>query len=1074
MSAPTDSAIPTQRWPHLVIRASAGTGKTFRLSNRFLELLAADVTGEQILATTFTRKAAGEILDRVLFRLAEAAHDPKALAQLGQFIAPGELSRDECLALLEQTTRHVHRLRVSTLDSFFMAIAGSFSLELGLPSGWTITDDATDQRLRAMAIEATLSQDATEDLLRLFHLLTKAETTRSISRVVYDTVNGLYGLFLESPPEAWQQLRHCSGLEEHELDALLDELEAFPLTGELATKRDACINDVRAGNWESFIRKGLGSKILAGETTWRKKPIPEAFLALFERLLTHARSTFINPVVGHNEGTFHLLEKFHREYQRLKQRYRLLRFDDVTRLVGSAPQVADTQRLGFRLDGGVRHLLLDEFQDTSLSQWQVLRPLAKEVTDAPAETSFFCVGDVKQAIYGWRGGLAQIFDAVDSELSSLDRQELVESFRSAQPVIDAVNQIFTRLHHHPKLDDHEGVVREWQKRYTPHTTAKTHLPGYTALRVLPNFKEEEDPQGARDQYVAQYVKDLLVASPGRTICVLTRKNEMVRRLVFALRALGVDASEEGGNRLTDSAAVGLILSLLQIADHPGDTVARYHLAMSPLGQQLGLCDHTDHAAATTFSANLRRELISEGLGPMVLRWAKLLAPYCNRREMSRLDQLVEMAYQYAPRSSLRADDFIDFVEQKPLSDPTRAPVRVMTVHQSKGLQFDIVVLPELDATLSGQNDPFVVGRTSPTGPIEAVCRYVEKAKWPFLPKRFQQMFHDANQQKWAEALCVLYVAVTRPIHALHMLIGAEEGICGDPHKTFAGLLRAALCEGRVLTPDAVAFETGDCDWAMQTGAAPAEEVAAAAASPALFRIQLATGARERGWQSISPSQLEGGPALRITDVVRPARSAGQDFGTLVHAWLAHIEWLENGLPSDDELKRAAIEEVGWQTDVSEPLRQFKAWLTNSKLRELLSQKALREDAFCKFDQLEVSNERRFALKQDGQLMNGSIDRLVLYLCDGQVVAADILDYKTDGIARDDTQALADKVEFYRPQIAAYVQAVQRMYDLPAGRVRARLLFLSLDEIVTTEEPTNHEVHSRRGHSHRQPTQRPLF
>jgi ATP-dependent exoDNAse (exonuclease V) beta subunit len=178
-------------WPHLLIRASAGTGKTFQLSNRFLSLLASGVACDDILATTFTRKAAGEILDRILFRLADAATSEAARRELGGYLGRGTFSREDCLALLARTTRNLHRLRVSTLDSFFMAIAGSFSLELGLPADWEIVEEITDAALRAEAIRAALANDATSDLLTLVHLLTKGETTRSISRVVQSTIADL-------------------------------------------------------------------------------------------------------------------------------------------------------------------------------------------------------------------------------------------------------------------------------------------------------------------------------------------------------------------------------------------------------------------------------------------------------------------------------------------------------------------------------------------------------------------------------------------------------------------------------------------------------------------------------------------------------------------------------------------------------------------------------------------------------------------------------------------------------------------------------------------------------------------
>ena len=117
-------------FPPLVIRASAGTGKTFQLSNRFLALLHRGVPIDQILATTFTRKAAGEILDRVIQRLAIAADSDRAAAELATFIEEPDLTRDRCLELLSQLTRNAHRIRISTLDSLFTQLAKTHSLEL--------------------------------------------------------------------------------------------------------------------------------------------------------------------------------------------------------------------------------------------------------------------------------------------------------------------------------------------------------------------------------------------------------------------------------------------------------------------------------------------------------------------------------------------------------------------------------------------------------------------------------------------------------------------------------------------------------------------------------------------------------------------------------------------------------------------------------------------------------------------------------------------------------------------------------------------------------------------------------
>jgi len=204
-------------FPHLVIRASAGTGKTHQLATRFIGLLAAGSRPDQILATTFTRKAAGEILDRVLYRLAEAASDDAPRRQLAKEIQR-PLTRDDCRQLLVVTVRQLHRLHVGTLDSYFIRVATNFGQELGLPPGWAIGDELADSLLREEAIEQLLAAGRSADLLTLVHSLAKGTTQRSISRLVHDTVSGLFEVFREATPEAWEALQQPAGLRPEELE----------------------------------------------------------------------------------------------------------------------------------------------------------------------------------------------------------------------------------------------------------------------------------------------------------------------------------------------------------------------------------------------------------------------------------------------------------------------------------------------------------------------------------------------------------------------------------------------------------------------------------------------------------------------------------------------------------------------------------------------------------------------------------------------------------------------------------------------------------------------------------------
>jgi len=967
-------------------------------------------------------------------------------------------------------TKSLHRLRVSTLDSFFARLATSYTLELGLPPGWTILDDLEDDVLRRQAVEQILSRQETADTRRIAGLIAKGDSGRRVSSLIQDTVGEFYDIYRQTDAAAWQHTPPTGLLTSEALTETIDQLRvaALPSHKSIEKQRDKDCNAAAENDWQSFITSGFGPYVARGETKYYRKEMPAEVCALYQRLLDHARSCLVDQLIRKTAAVHEILTAFDAAYRNLKHRAGGLRFEDVTERLaetlgsGDAPP-AGLSHLAYRLDGEISHLLLDEFQDTSLPQWQVLQPFAQQVTRPQENTSFFAVGDTKQAIYGWRGGRAEIFDAIEEQLDGVTSQPLAKSFRSSQVVIDAVNRLFSNLPRHSNLKQDEGTIRQWCAAVESHSTARD-LPGHVTLETGPTIPEQRSSEATDDliSLAADRVLQITRSAPQASVGVLVRQNKYIAQLIAQLRARGVDASEESGNPLTDSAPVMLLLSLLQLADHPGDTIARFHVATSPLREALDLAEHDNDNRATQLAAKIRRELVDNGYGPTLDRWARKLIPACTRRDVIRLGQLVDLAYQYQSDASLRPGDFIRFVEQERVQDPSAANVRVMSIHQAKGLQFDTVVLPLLDSQLIAVTPKFVTGGGTATTPPALVSAYANKKLQPLLPADLQAAFVQTQAASIRGELCVLYVAVTRAIHALHMLIPPSKPTEKHLTTNSAGLVRAGLTDGQRAEPSAVLYDHGDPDWPSRVDWS-AESATGESAKPGTadspLQVTLApmTDGRSRGLGRRAPSQANAGP-IRLAELRKVANSAAMDRGTLFHAWFEEVVWLDDGPPGKPLLESIA-RRLGFQPDqIQQHVTNFLSMLQRDAARRLLSRTsylshsepplpaAIVDELKSAPCSIEVLREHDVAVRLEGELLTGSIDRLVLIRRGEQVLAADIIDYKTDVISPEGLDS-HERTAHYRRQLQAYADAVSTIYELAPERIATRLLFVESDQIV---------------------------
>ena len=206
--------------------------------------------------------------------------------------------------------------------------------------------------------------------------------------------------------------------------------------------------------------------------------------------------------------------------------------------------------------------------------------------------------------------------------------------------------------------------------------------------------------------------------------------------------------------------------------------------------------------------------------------------------------------------------------------------------------------------------------------------------------------------------------------------------------------------------------------------------------------------------------------MRVAQVLSEGESQGFAYGTIMHAWLALIDWLDDGpLPDETRLREAIsrLEDVDFTpSEIDSLIGEFRAVVARPAVAELLRRGYYRapRDGFLasKVAQTlhwqsltaEVCCERRFALRRGERMVTGSIDRLVLLRDSGRIVAADVLDFKTDAVTPSERDAFDARVAFYTPQLAEYRRVVSELLQLEPERIAARLVFLKSGAIVPVE------------------------
>ena len=705
-----------------LIEASAGTGKTYALVERLVAALREGVEPCEIVALTFSRAAAGEIFARFVRRLAENAAQRPADADL-----------------LRRVVETQHLTQIGTLDSFLMRFVQMFPLELGLAGDVSVLGDF-DAGGAYTGVSLSILRRSDDGAKRALTAAFRQAKNREACRSFITTYQGLVGtwhrLYLDHPDAAgwgdaariWPEPPEALAATIPQIRAVADALAPF------AGKRGA----------DTFI---AAVRTFTGKIPKIPKVLEDEPAAARAVRLMHGFNLARRLETA--RGLHALLAAFEGEYARRVRARGRLTFGDVPRLVASLPEAARLA-LEYRLDARIRQWALDEFQDTSHEQWAALGNLVDEAVQADGEKGVFVVGDCKQAIYGWRNGDVAIFANL-RESGKYELRELNESYRYTQEIADAVNRVFSGK-----------FLAQFGKWRCPE-----HVAHDRATRGFVHLVETADAK--KESFAEPLVNELQAVRPwerGLSCAVLVRSNDFGELIGTALRHAGIPATWEGESAVLDTPVLRAFTAYVKLAEHPDDALSYNHLRTTPLGRALypdGL------PAAEVVSRDALDALTTRGLGRTFQELRARLpdTAFDAFTEQRFADMLrAAAAFELSLEPGTRLASFVDYLEaekRRDLADP--GSVKIMTIHRSKGLGFDYVLLPlyEHMGLDHAVNDP-LVGRDPEwvlPNPGEATAEGDPALAGPY------RAVMDACVY---EGLCVYYVAMTRAKRVLTLIL----------------------------------------------------------------------------------------------------------------------------------------------------------------------------------------------------------------------------------------------------------------------------------------------------------------
>ena len=851
----------------LIYDAAAGSGKTFTLVKEYLKQILSSKSEDyfkHLLAITFTNKAVAEMKQRIVENLVNFSNEKSIAEPLPMMLKISEETGKNLVEIHTQSQKVLKNLlhnyaafSVETIDRFNHRLIRTFARDLKLATNFEVTLETNE--LLAEAVDLLLSKagenkEITKVLLDFALEKTDDDKSWDISR---DIANAAKLLYDENDSD------HVSILKQKSLEDFLEfkkqlilkkkklseEIETIALQTLQLIEESGLQDDDFSGSYlpKHFQKLSNGRYDVNFSAKWQEtmgeKPLyPKRVSAEIGAIIDELTPSFIVNFQQSKQLVFQLLlienmlknitplsviNLVNQEIEAIKEEKNLLPISEFNSLINKEIKNQPAPFIYERLGEKYHHFFIDEFQDTSKLQWENLIPLIDNALSQqlePYSGSLLLVGDAKQSIYRWRGGLPEQFMGLYGNENPFQRAKEVSSldtnFRSCAEIVKFNNEFFTKIATYFANVNHGKLYEEGNKQKL---NAKEG--GYVKFEFIEKQNKTEKEE-AYSSLVFETINNLKSKGFSESdICILTRKKADGIALGTFLMEQGVSVISSETLLLQSSPFVQMLVFSLQVCLYPNNDEAKIQL-LDLLHEHLNIPEekHTFFSkflsiSEANFSEILKEYRIDFSFAEMRSVSLYEAFEYCIEKFQiagfadAYLFGFMDLVYEFEQQPQADKISFLDYWETKkdsasiPASEGTNA-VQLMTIHKAKGLEFPIVIFPFADIQLyDGKYDKLWYSLENEDFNFkESQINY--KAEIADYGEIGETMYNEHRSQLELDNINLLYVTLTRAIEKLYIFSEMPSAPKDGIPSTYNHLFMEFLKQKELWSGDQMVYEFG--------------------------------------------------------------------------------------------------------------------------------------------------------------------------------------------------------------------------------------------------------------------------